>query len=136
MARKAQASHAQRKAAALQARLRSADPAAEDAQRIAHAIYDTYDQLDKCKDPKGRALLARALRNLRETWHLVTGQARPGLAKPLPPRRPGQYAGASLRVLDMPATESGPGNGQAGGHDAGEGKVAQTPTPPSATRPG
>lgn len=48
---------------------------------LTRAIEETLAELRACKVAKDRASLAQALRNLRETYHLVTGEARPGIRK-------------------------------------------------------
>jgi hypothetical protein len=63
----------------------SENPIAND---IACACAETLRQLRKTNDAKEKVALARALRDLRETWHLVTGEAKPGNRKPSsPPQR-------------------------------------------------
>lgn len=49
--------------------------------KLAQAQEEKLDALLKCKDPKECASLAQALRNLRETYHLVTGEFRPGVRR-------------------------------------------------------
>jgi len=39
------------------------------------------DQMNDADDPKAISALAQALRHVRETYHLVTGQAKPGVLK-------------------------------------------------------
>ena len=51
------------------------------ARELTRAIEETLAELRACKVAKDRASLAQALRNLRETYHLVTGEARPGIRK-------------------------------------------------------
>lgn len=51
------------------------------ARELTRAIEETLADLRACKVAKDRASLAQALRNLRETFHLVTGEARPGIRK-------------------------------------------------------
>lgn len=48
---------------------------------IVHAQNETLTKLREATEPRDRACLARALRDLRETYHLVTGEARPGIKK-------------------------------------------------------
>jgi len=47
---------------------------------------ETLQLIKKSKEPIHRAQLARALRDLRETYHLATGKPRPGLSRELPAR--------------------------------------------------
>jgi hypothetical protein len=49
---------------------------------LACACDETLKELRKAKQPQHKAQLARALRDLRETWHLATGKPRPGLTRP------------------------------------------------------
>ncbi len=56
------------------------------AGKLAHAIDSTLADLMDTDEPKCKAMLAQALRNLRETYHLVTGQPRPGQIKSVAPR--------------------------------------------------
>lgn len=74
------------------------------AERIAHAIELTLDQLEDAGTlAKDRQALATSLRSLRETYHMVTGDALPGRLKPESTRRQARYwerpAGA---VTDAP----------------------------------
>jgi hypothetical protein len=59
------------------------DPLTED---LARAMKETLKDYRTANDPKAQAMLAQALRNLRETYHLVTGQPRPGQIKSVAPR--------------------------------------------------
>lgn len=56
-----------------------ADPFCE---ALACACGETLKKLREATEPIHRAQLARALRDLRETWHLATGKPRPGLTRP------------------------------------------------------
>jgi len=49
---------------------------------LAQACNETLERLRLSKVPLERAQLARALRDLRETWHLATGKPKPGQLKP------------------------------------------------------
>lgn len=71
------ASKAQAETAQLQPQL-AADPIAE---RIARTLEAKLTLLDSADEPRDIAQLARAVRELRETYHLVTGLARPGLSR-------------------------------------------------------
>jgi hypothetical protein len=51
------------------------------ARALTRAIEETLAELRACKVAKDRASHAQALRNLRETYHLVTGLERPGIRK-------------------------------------------------------
>lgn len=62
----------------------SQDPIAND---IACACAETLRDLRKTKDAREKASLARALRDLRETWHMATGIPKPGNLKPSAPRQ-------------------------------------------------
>jgi hypothetical protein len=53
---------------------------------LIRAMKETLADLRNAEQPKDRAMLAQALRNLRETYHLVTGQPRPGQIKSVAPR--------------------------------------------------
>jgi hypothetical protein len=68
-----------------------ADPTADLllASALSHACDETLALARKSRIPQERAQLARALRDLRETWHLVTGKPKPANAKAEPnkPRR-------------------------------------------------
>ncbi len=78
---------------------------------VLSAFRDTLRSLRNTKDPKERSLLSRSLRDLRETWHLVTGVPKPGVRK-LPIERP-------ARLMLSPAV------------DAGHAQTLATPTPAS-----
>ena len=58
------------------------DMAEQFSEGLAHACLETLARLRKAGDPQRRAQLARALRDLRETWHLATGKPRPGQTRP------------------------------------------------------
>lgn len=79
--------------------------------KLKRALEEKVDALLKCKDPKECAQLALAIRAVRETYHLVTGEARPGV------RRDGRRRGPS---------------GNAAWREA---SVAQQPQPPAADKP-
>jgi hypothetical protein len=65
------------------------------ALRIAHAIELCLDQLEDPDTPaKDRQALATSLRSLRETYHMVTGDALPGRLKPQSDRRTARPAPA------------------------------------------
>lgn len=49
---------------------------------LAYACDDTLDRIIKTANPQARAQLARALRDLRETWHMATGKPKPGMTRP------------------------------------------------------
>lgn len=67
--------------------LSQSDPVAKRFMDAIKLTLDEYLEAEKV-DAKGRAALARAIRDLRETWHSITGQPRPGLAKgPVRPQR-------------------------------------------------
>ena len=55
-------------------------------ETLAQACDETLDKLRRATEPIARAQLARALRDLRETWHMATGKPKPGQIKD------GQYA--------------------------------------------
>ena len=55
------------------------DPLTED---LARAMKETLKDYRTANDPKAQAMLAQALRNLRETYHMVTGLPKPGQLKP------------------------------------------------------
>jgi len=71
------------------------------AGKLAHAIDSTLADLMDTNEPKCKAMLAQALRNLRETYHLVTGQPRPGQIKSVAPRTRAQ-AYPSPEVIPEP----------------------------------
>lgn len=50
--------------------------------KLMRAQEEKLDELLQCRDARDCASLAQALRHLRETYHLVTGLARPGVSKP------------------------------------------------------
>ena len=88
-ARKAAEAERKAKLAALTA---SAGPTADDyfSSNVARACDETLELLRHAKKPSEKAQLSRALRDLREVWHLATGKPRPGLTRPeqyRPPRR-------------------------------------------------
>ncbi len=74
------------------------DPLTTDLTR---AMKETLADLRNAEQPKDRAMLAQALRNLRETYHLVTGQPRPGQIKSVAPRTRSQ-AYPSPEVIPEP----------------------------------
>jgi len=49
---------------------------------LSQACIETLELVRKERNPQQRAQLARALRDLRETWHLATGKPRPGQTRP------------------------------------------------------
>ena len=49
---------------------------------LSSACEEMLERVRKAKKPIEAAQLARALRDLRETWHLATGKPRPGLTRP------------------------------------------------------
>lgn len=49
---------------------------------LASACGETLHNLRTSKKPMEKAQLARALRDLRETWHMATGKPKPGMLKP------------------------------------------------------
>lgn len=51
-------------------------------ETLMRAQIVTLDDYLACPIPKDRASLAQALKNLRETYHLATGLAKPGVRKP------------------------------------------------------
>ena len=59
-------------------------PAERTAKQFTDAIQVTLTQYMESTDFKARAALARAIRDLRETWHSITSTPRPGLAKGKP----------------------------------------------------
>ena len=66
---------------------------------ITQAFRDTLRSLKHTRDAKERSLLSKSLRDLRETWHLVTGVPKPGVRK-LPIERP-------ARLMLSPAVDAG-----------------------------
>lgn len=48
---------------------------------LAQAMQETLGQFRESTVPKDKAMLAKALRDLRETWHMVTGRPKPGMIK-------------------------------------------------------
>jgi len=60
------------------ATLECVDPFAVELER---AMEETLKELREADNAKDRAACAQALRNLRETYHMVTGLARPGVSK-------------------------------------------------------
>lgn len=67
--------------------LNIADPFAE---AIAQACGETLKELREATKASDKAALARTLRDLRETYHNVTGQAKAGQLRPVQPRQPKQ----------------------------------------------
>ena len=55
---------------------------------VARACDETLELLRHAKKPSEKAQLSRALRDLREVWHLATGKHRPGLTRPEQGRTP------------------------------------------------
>lgn len=62
-------------------------------ERLSRAQDRLLDELLDSPDAKSKAALAQALRNLRETYHLVTGEARPGVRKESARKPAGQPPG-------------------------------------------
>ncbi len=60
------------------------DPFATD---LSCACTEVLKELRECKEAKDKSALARTIRDLRETYHLATGQAKPGVIKHNAPRR-------------------------------------------------
>ena len=50
--------------------------------KFARALEDTLDKYLACQDAKERASIARSMREVRETYHLWSGQPKPGTIKP------------------------------------------------------
>ncbi len=48
---------------------------------LVRACDETLDELRSCKIARDKSALARTIRDLRETYHLATGQAKPGVIK-------------------------------------------------------
>ena len=87
------------------------DPIAE---RLARTLREKLDLLDQETDPKSIASLARGIRELRETWHMVTGQPRPGLSRE--ERRPvSVWDGPPTALAPPPCGVDTPTNGGARG---------------------
>lgn len=81
------------------------------ARTLGEACAETLERLRKATKPIERAQLARALRDLRETWHLATGKARPGITRgdqpartrtPMPRVYPAVYAGEPAKESPLP----------------------------------
>ena len=53
----------------------------EYAERLKRAEGEKLDALLACDDPKACASLARCIRELRETYHMVTGEPKPGVRR-------------------------------------------------------
>jgi hypothetical protein len=49
---------------------------------LAQAQAETLQKLRLANDPRDKMNLAKALRDLRETYHMVTGTPKPGMIKP------------------------------------------------------
>lgn len=82
---------------------------------LARAQALTLDRFIKAQDPRDKAQLARALRDLRETWHMVTGTPKPGMTKPgampvrasrLPSAQPTPSAAADLPALPAESSQA------------------------------
>lgn len=113
--------------------LNSVNPLADG---LSHAQGEILSRLRAADDPKEIAACARALREVRETWHMVTGEPRPGIRRDTG-RKSSQPAAAQFHLPPancgpgpttngMPSTESGltaPQAGQVadGQQDAGSG---------------
>lgn len=75
--------------------LTSAEPEPDAfASRLMHAQEQKLDALLSCTDARECANLAQSIRHLRETYHMVTGLAKPGVTKPQAQRQ-GKRAYAS-----------------------------------------
>ena len=66
---------------------------------LARAMQETLTRCLMATDAKEASAYARALRDLREVWHMVTGQPKPGVRK-LPIERP-------ARLMLSPAVDAG-----------------------------
>lgn len=97
------------------------------AREVTRAFEETLDELRKSKVAKDRASLAQALRNLRETYHLVTGEARPGQIKSVAPQRPTRPAAG--RVVELMPPPAPPENPACGVEPTARGVPAETPVP-------
>ncbi len=79
---------------------------------LTRAMRETLTKCLTADNAKDASAYARALKDLREVWHMVTGQPKPGVRK-LPIERP-------ARLMLSPAV------------DAGHAQSVATPTQPSA----
>jgi hypothetical protein len=62
--------------------VQSAEPIDSFSLTLACACDETLTLVRTSRKPIERAQLARALRDLRETWHMATGKPKPGMLKP------------------------------------------------------
>ncbi len=74
------------------------DPSADE---LAHAQAELLAELRETPLAKDKAALSQAIKNLRETWHMQTGQPKPGTIKPVS-QRPRQQ---SRDLPDAPDTQ-------------------------------
>ena len=70
-------------------------------QELMRAQEETLAELRSAESAKDKASLAQALKNLRETYHLATGLAKPGVLKPVS-QRPRQQ---SRELPDAPDSQ-------------------------------
>lgn len=75
---------------------------------LAQAQAEVLKRLRSAQDPKDKAYLAKALRDLRETWHMVTGTPKPGMIKPGGVARPMPRPLAAPTPSPVPAQEATP----------------------------
>ncbi len=52
------------------------------ADELAHAQLELLAELRTSESAKDKAALSQAIKNLREAWHMETGQPKPGTIKP------------------------------------------------------
>ena len=72
-------------------------------QPLADALSKTLTLMAKEDDAKARAFHARALKDIRDTWHMITGQPLPGRTKP-PPERRGRVVELAPEPVDLPGS--------------------------------
>ncbi len=77
-------------------------PASPLENKFARALEDTLDSYLAEQDATERAKIARAMREIRETYHLWSGQPKPGTIKPERQSSRQQARPASEPKLDTP----------------------------------
>ncbi len=101
-----------RQAAALLEALQATKPAeAQVEQRtdpyindLVHAQIECLAKLRACESAKDAAALSQTLKNLRETYHMASGQPKPGTIKPERQSSRQQVKPASEPKLDQPGS--------------------------------
>lgn len=94
--------------------LSDASPIDPLASKLARVQEELVEKMTGNDDPKAVSALAQALKNVRETYHLVTGQAKPGVIRETGRNRRNQdrqQAAPEPEVEEEKAPEPGPDNG-------------------------